>query len=162
VKEGNRRRVGRNSPANGTVFKRSSLGGDNPASPSGPEAIEHLRRNSLAADGVTKNTRQLSAPGRQPTRARIADSDAAIAADRSNAWNEDALARIGGSHDYGICRYLLYGRTNPSTTSAVDRSDRTPSSVLWFRSCKLAERLLRLPEICIGSLVFQDRKHTRR
>jgi P-type Cu+ transporter len=34
VKEGNRRRVGRNSPANGAVFKRSSLGADNPASPS--------------------------------------------------------------------------------------------------------------------------------
>jgi len=72
------------------------LGADNPASPSAPEAIEHLLRNSLAADDVTKKTLPALCSGRQPTRA---DCDAATAADGSNAWNEDALAR---QHSHAI------------------------------------------------------------
>jgi hypothetical protein len=37
------------------------LAADNPASPSAPEAIEHPLRNALAADDLTKKTREISA-----------------------------------------------------------------------------------------------------
>jgi hypothetical protein len=37
------------------------LGADNPASPSAPEAIEHPLRHTLAADDLTKKTRQIFA-----------------------------------------------------------------------------------------------------
>ena len=37
------------------------LAADNPASPSAPEAVEHPLRNPLAADDLTKKTRQIFA-----------------------------------------------------------------------------------------------------
>jgi len=42
------------------------LTADNPASPSAPEAGVHLLRNALAADDLTKKTREILAqPGKQ-------------------------------------------------------------------------------------------------
>ena len=38
-----------------------SLTADNPANPSAPEAIEHPLRNAVAADDLTKKTRQIFA-----------------------------------------------------------------------------------------------------
>ena len=37
------------------------LAADNPANPSAPEAIEHPLRNPLAADDLTKKTREIFA-----------------------------------------------------------------------------------------------------
>jgi hypothetical protein len=37
------------------------LTADNPASPSAPEAVEHPLRNALAADDLTRKTRQIFA-----------------------------------------------------------------------------------------------------
>jgi hypothetical protein len=43
------------------------LGADNPASPSAPQAIEHPFRDALAADDLTKKTRQIFAQAEQPS-----------------------------------------------------------------------------------------------
>jgi hypothetical protein len=43
------------------------LGADNPASPSAPQAIEHPFRNALAADDLTRKTRQIFAQAEQPS-----------------------------------------------------------------------------------------------
>ena len=41
------------------------LAADNPASPSAPEAIEHPFHNALAADDLTKKTREILAQARE-------------------------------------------------------------------------------------------------
>ena len=42
------------------------LAADNPANPSAPEAIEHPLRNPLAADDLTKKTREILAQAGKP------------------------------------------------------------------------------------------------
>ncbi|HYZ73836.1 MAG TPA: hypothetical protein VE641_12200 [Chthoniobacterales bacterium] len=44
------------------------LTADNPASPSAPEAIEHPLRNALAADDLTRKTRQIFATEKEEER----------------------------------------------------------------------------------------------